>query len=229
MKNFTAAQVGQLCSNNEAVARQIADQFLWDFEQWRNGLKAHIDRPQVLDCLPNLEKRRIAQVENLHLNDYINDESIHSVDGAAIIALTLQTHIIGHLPNWLDASIVDEQQFSEEVVFRWCKRNNLTLLVDSFTPAQDRTEPAPVATARKTDRKPSIENVALDYMREEYGKAHFQSANYFHKHLIKSAGVGSSPFEMGTGENARRLFCTKASSFYDPSTLSKHWPKIRGK
>ncbi len=58
---------------------------------------------------------------------------------------------------------------------------------------------------------------------------HFQSANYFHKHLIKTAGVGSSPFEMGTGENARRLFCTKASSFYDPSTLSKHWPKIRGK
>lgn len=83
-----------------------------------------------------------------------------------------------------------------------------------------------VPTKRKA-KKPSIEKVAFDYMRKEYLAGHFQSAAKFHKHLIQTAGEKGSPFEMGTGSNARKLFCPAASSFYDAGTLGKIWAKIR--
>ena len=83
-----------------------------------------------------------------------------------------------------------------------------------------------VPTKRKA-KKPSIEKVALEYMRTVYKAGHFESAAKFHKHLIKTAGVTGSPFEMGTGPNARKLFCPAASSFYDVGTLGKIWAKIR--
>ena len=89
------------------------------------------------------------------------------------------------------------------------------------------TSPAPVVAAKRSEKKPSIETVALDYMRAEFKQGQFQSAAKFHKHLIKTAGVTDSPFEMGTGVNARKLFCPAASSFYDVSTLGKIWAKIR--
>lgn len=85
-----------------------------------------------------------------------------------------------------------------------------------------------VPTKRKAN-KPSIEKVALDYMRKEYLSAHFQSAAKFHKHLIKTAGVNDSPFVKGDGLNAGKLFCPAASSFYDAGTLGKIWAKIRAK
>ena len=87
--------------------------------------------------------------------------------------------------------------------------------------------PAPVVAAKRNKKKPSIETVALDYMCAEFKQAQFQSAAKFHKHLIKTAGVTDSPFEMGTGVNARKLFCPAASSFFDAGTLGKLWPKIR--
>ena len=95
-------------------------------------------------------------------------------------------------------------------------------------PAQNTATPAPVAkpVKRKTN-KPSLESVALDYMRREYKTGQFKSAAVFHKHLIKTAGVKDSPFEMGTGTNARKLFCPAAGSFFDDGTLGKYWPKIR--
>ena len=96
------------------------------------------------------------------------------------------------------------------------------------TPAQNIATPAPVAKAvkRKTN-KPSLESVALDYMRHEYKSGQFKSAAVFHKHLIKTARVKDSPFEMGTGTNARKLFCPAAGSFFDAGTLGKVWKKIR--
>lgn len=100
-------------------------------------------------------------------------------------------------------------------------------------PATDTATPAPVAVdgghAKRRTKKLSIETVALDYMRKEYEAGQFESAAKFHKHLIKTAGVADSPFEMGTGNNGRKLFCPAASSFYDLGTLGKLWPKIRAK
>lgn len=95
-------------------------------------------------------------------------------------------------------------------------------------PAQNTAMPAPVAepVKRKT-KKPSIESLAFDYMRNEYKSGQFKSAATFHKHLTKAAGVKDSPFEMGTGTNARKLFCPAAGSFFEVGTLSKVWPKIR--
>lgn len=95
-------------------------------------------------------------------------------------------------------------------------------------PAHNTAPPAPVAKpVKRKPNKPSIESVALDYMRKEYQSAQFKSAAVFHKHLIKTAGVKESPFEAGTGTNARRLFCRAAGSFFDVGTLGKYWPKIR--
>ena len=110
--------------------------------------------------------------------------------------------------------------------------NAVNALADAFfeTPAQTATTPAPVvadAPAKRIAKKPSIETVALDYMRKTYKAGYFQSAAKFHKHLIKTAGVADSPFEMATGDNARKLFCPAASSFYDVGTLGKLWAKIR--
>ena len=94
-------------------------------------------------------------------------------------------------------------------------------------PEQNTATPAPVVTAKRSEKKPSIETAALDYMRAEFKQGQFQSAAKFHKHLIKTAGLDKSPFEMGTGINARKLFCPAASSFFDEGTLSKIWAKIR--
>ena len=86
----------------------------------------------------------------------------------------------------------------------------------------------PLVVPKRRTKKPSVEAVALDYMRAEYRKIRqFQSAAAFHKHLVKTAGVDESPFEIGTGINSRKLFCPAASSFYDPGTLGKIWAKIR--
>ena len=93
-------------------------------------------------------------------------------------------------------------------------------------PAQT-AKPAPVETAKRKAKKPSIETVALDYMREAYKVAQFQSSAAFHKHLIKTAGANGSPFEKGTGGNAGKLFCPAASTFFDVGTLGKIWAKIR--
>lgn len=103
----------------------------------------------------------------------------------------------------------------------------LSVIPQQTAPATDTAKPAPVVTDRRKEKKPSIESVALDYMRKTYKAAHFQSATKFHRHLIKTAGVADSPFQMGTGDNARKLFCPAASSFYDASTLGKIWAKIR--
>jgi hypothetical protein len=94
--------------------------------------------------------------------------------------------------------------------------------VETLAPMPDN-----VKTSRRLKRKLSIEEVALDYMREEYKVGQFSSAAKFHKHLFKNAGKAPSPFEMGTGFNARKLFCPAASSFFDVGTLGKLWPKIR--
>jgi len=97
-----------------------------------------------------------------------------------------------------------------------------------FPDATPETQVAPVVAPKRRARKPSIEAVALDYMRTEYQKNQcFQSAAAFHKHLIKTAGADGSPFVMGTGKDGGRLFCSAASSFYDAGTLGKLWPKIR--
>lgn len=98
----------------------------------------------------------------------------------------------------------------------------LTAALPATTPG-----PAPVVAAKRNKKKPSIETVALDYMCAEFKQGQFQSASKFHKHLINTAGQDKSPFEMGKGTNARKLFCPAASSFYDVGTLSKIWAKIR--
>lgn len=87
------------------------------------------------------------------------------------------------------------------------------------------TQPAPEKA--RSPKKPSIETVALTYMREEYKAGQFASAAKFHKHLWIAAGKEKSPFEMGTGTNSRKLFCPEAGSFFDVGTLGKIWPKIR--
>ena len=97
----------------------------------------------------------------------------------------------------------------------------------STAPAQHAATAAPVIPAKRREKKPSIETVALDYMRAEFNKGQFPSAAKFHKHLIEVAGRNDSPFEMGTGSNARKLFCPAASSFFDAGTLGKIWAKIR--
>ena len=101
-------------------------------------------------------------------------------------------------------------------------------------PENDTAVPAPIAAigvvpAKRKAKKPSIESVALNYMREEYKAGHFASASKFHKHLCSTTSAKASPFEMGTGANARKLFCPDAGSFYDPGTLGKIWAKIRAK
>lgn len=91
-------------------------------------------------------------------------------------------------------------------------------------------EPVVVASdspAKRRPKKQSIEAVSLDYMRKVYQSAQFASAAKFHKHLCTTAGANGSPFEMGTGANARKLFCPAAGSFFDVGTLGKMWPKIR--
>ena len=91
--------------------------------------------------------------------------------------------------------------------------------------------PALVATSDDTDKrrakKPSIETVALPYMREVYKAGQFASAAKFHRHLCTTAGKEQSPFEMGIGNNSRKLFCPDAGSFFDAGTLGKMWRKIR--
>ena len=94
-------------------------------------------------------------------------------------------------------------------------------------PEQTTATPAPVEASRCREKKPSIEAVALDYMRAEFNQGQFQSAAKFHKYLKTTAGVNNSPFEMGTGINASKLFCPAAGSFFDAGTLGKIWPKIR--
>jgi len=99
-------------------------------------------------------------------------------------------------------------------------------------PATNPEKPAPVVAAsddpvKRRAKKPTIETVAIDYMREVYKNGQFQSAAMFHKHLITTAGATDSPFEMGIGKNAGKLFCPAASSFYDCGTLGKIWAKIR--
>jgi hypothetical protein len=138
MKSFTAAEIGQHCNANKAAAHEISEYFRWDFEQWRTKLLEHINLPRAQNLVPNLELRQIEQVDSLRLNAFITDESIHSVDAAAIIGLTVQTHVLGHLLSWLETSKIDEQQFPDAVVLRWCKRNNL-IFQDTATKA------APVA------------------------------------------------------------------------------------
>lgn len=81
--------------------------------------------------------------------------------------------------------------------------------------------------AKRRAKKPSIESVALDYMRTEFRQGQFQSAAKFHRYLIKTSGEPGSPFEMGTGDNSRKLFCPVAGSFFGDGTLGKMWPKIR--
>ena len=98
---------------------------------------------------------------------------------------------------------------------------------ETCPPSQATTSYAPVVADKRRKKKPSIESVAFDYMRNEYQSAQFQSAAKFHKHLIRTAGLDKSPFEMGTGTNARKLFCPAAGSFYDVGTLSNIWSKIR--
>jgi hypothetical protein len=88
-------------------------------------------------------------------------------------------------------------------------------------------EPASDSPTKRRPKKPSIEVVALDYMREVYQSAQFASAAKFHAHLCKIAGQGNSPFEKGAGVNAKRLFCPEAGSFFDPATLGNLMPKIR--
>lgn len=82
---------------------------------------------------------------------------------------------------------------------------------------------------KRKAKKPTIEAVALDYMREVYKTGQFPSAASFHKHLTKTAGANESPFQMGTGEHARKLFCPAASSFFDAGTLGKIWAKVRAR
>lgn len=100
------------------------------------------------------------------------------------------------------------------------------------TEAVDTAQAAPVVTAgngpaKSRTKKPSIETVALSYMREIYKAGQYQSASKFHKHLCRTTDSENSPFEMGTGANARKLFCPDAGSFFDVGTLGKMWPKIR--
>lgn len=95
-------------------------------------------------------------------------------------------------------------------------------------PEQSPATPAPVAATKGgREKKPTIESVALDYMRRVYKTGQFPSAAKFHKHLLKTAGSFDSPFQKGIGENSRRLFCPAASSFFDAGTLGKIWQKIR--
>jgi len=91
--------------------------------------------------------------------------------------------------------------------------------VHAKAPAQETSTPAPVVAAsddtdKRRAKKPTIETVALDYMREVYKNGQFQSAAKFHKHLIKLAGANNSPFQIGIGEHARKLFCPAASNFF---------------
>lgn len=97
----------------------------------------------------------------------------------------------------------------------------------TIEPQATTPSPAPVVNSKRNKNKPSIETVALDYMCAEFKQGQFQSAAKFHKHLIKSVGVKDSPFEMGTGTNALKLFCPAAGSFFDVGTLGNVWPKIR--
>lgn len=80
---------------------------------------------------------------------------------------------------------------------------------------------------KRRAKKPTVEAVALAYMRKVYKAGQFESAAKFHKHLTQTAGTTGSPFAMGTGSNARKLFCPAASSFYEAGTLGKIWSKIR--
>ena len=98
---------------------------------------------------------------------------------------------------------------------------------EEFVPVQTAATTEPVVADRRRKKKPSIESVAFDYMRKEYQSGQFESAVKFHKHLTKTAGLDKSPFEMGTGTNARKLFCPAAGSFFDAGTLSNMWSKIR--
>jgi hypothetical protein len=98
---------------------------------------------------------------------------------------------------------------------------------DQSTPGTATAPPSSVASRKPRPKKPTIEAVALDYMREMYRAGQFESAAKFHKHLKNKTEESNSPFEMGTGENARKLFCPAASSFFDVGTLGKIWAKIR--
>lgn len=142
------------------------------------------------------------------------------------------------IQTWEATSATDIQQLDRKEQKIAALREKRAALHKSVFPgdSQQRTiepqattpSPAPVTTAKRSKKKPSIETVALDYMRAEFKQGQFQSAAKFHKHLKTTAGLTDSPFEMGTGVNARKLFCPAASSFFDEGTLGKIWAKIRG-
>lgn len=91
------------------------------------------------------------------------------------------------------------------------------------------SEPAPgtMKPAKRRAKKLSIESAVLDYLVSEYKASQGTSAAKFHKHLCETAGATGSPFEMGTGKNARKLFCPAARSYFDAGTLGNLMPKIR--
>ncbi len=151
MNSFTAIEIGQLCSDNQAAAHQISQHILWDFEQWRTKLQEHINKPRAQDYVPNVEQRLIERVDNLRLSDFITDKSIHSVDAAAIIALTEQTHVLEHLVNWLATLISGEQRFADDVVLRWCNCNSLSPSLGLSTPTQNTS-----ARVIAIDAKPQV-------------------------------------------------------------------------
>jgi hypothetical protein len=224
MKSFTAVEIGQHCSKNSAVARQISEHILWDFEQWRTNLQDHINLPRAQDYVPNLELRQIEEINNLRLNDFITNDSIHSIDAAAIIALTVQTHVLGHLISWLDTLNADEQQFHIDVVLRWCKLNNLTLADDRCTPALI-TPPVVVASdsPAQRDRKPSWATVAMPYMKLVFSQGKYKSAAVFYRAMLSRADTQDSPFTKLKGE----LYCPEAGTTVSVGSMGTKWRAIR--
>jgi hypothetical protein len=189
-------------------------------------------------------------------DDTVDDKNLAFVDSRSRAAGALVRYIIGKTDEefekaWeqhcavdaVEAKIVElvalKPDKISEIQYRDARLNELRSELArlkqgvSDSPVEQRpATPAPVASSndrplKHREKKPTIEIVAMEYMRKTYKNGQFQSATKFHKHLTQAVGATDSPFEMGTGINARKLFCPAASSFFDPGTLSKMWAKIR--
>lgn len=120
----------------------------------------------------------------------------------------------------------DRQQFAD---FLAAQGEPLDLFcpVPDTAPATDTVTPAPVVAAnddsQKRNRKPSWAVEAMPYMQTLYKTGKFRSKAVFYKKLLATAGEQNSPFTKVDGV----LYCTKAGTTVEESSLGNYWRTVR--
>jgi hypothetical protein len=232
---FTANQIGEICTRREpdtSVALQIERSVLWEFNDWRDRLKEHLNAIIVLDTAPTFEEGNANHIAVLNLLEFIDEWHIFSISAKRIIRLAIQMNTLGPLHDWLNIAVDSEQQFEGPQIIRFLKKYNLTIPWDESTPpaqtaATPTTAPSPVVAASdspaKRNRKPSWATVALPYMKLVFGQGKYKSATVFYRAMLSRADMQDSPFTKLNGQ----LYCPKAGTTVSVGSMGTKWREIR--